>query len=492
MGLRGRRSISRHTVPQLVALAVVASQVVAFAVTVGPMALAAAPGTIHEFRPVGISQTVNSDPVGITAGPDGNLWFTDSGASTIGKVSTSGTGLQEFKTKTGGATPVAITPGSDGNLWFTELSSSVNQVGRINTAGTTLNEYGIDKKGALPAGIVTGPDSHLWITDFGNGTIATINPSSPTTATTFAITMPTLMPQGIASGPNGHLWFTEQGSAGGKIGEMDTSGTQVSDAQAASSSGAGIDGITVGPDGNLWFTEQSHAIVGSMTPGHLVHEYHITGSAPSAITTGTDGALWFVDVAHNAIGRITTAGVVNEFTVPTPHAFSPNIQPTSITSGPDGNIWFTEQDTKAAIGTIVVGNPVGAVTASPSSLDFGDQAVGTTSTAKTVTLTNGTTDTVHVSTVAISGANFAKSGDTCTGKDLSASGGSCTVGVTFGPTSAGGKSATLTFTETTGNPQTVALTGNGTTPGGGGGCDNGLLGLLSALLRLLGLLPPCS
>src|ERR1051326_226116 len=288
MGLRGRRSISRRTVPQLVSVAGVASQIVVFALTAAPRALAAAPGTITEFRPAGISQTANSDPVGITSGRDANLWCTASGASKTAKISTSGTGLQEFSTKTGNATPVAITTGPDGNMWFTELSSSVNQVGRINTAGTTENDYGFDKKGALPTGIVTGPDNHLWISDFGNGTIATINPSSPTTATTFSITMPTLLPQGIASGPNGHIWFTEQGSAGGKIGEMDTSATHVSDHQAASSSGAAIDGIAVGPDGNLWFTEQNHAIVGKMTPGHLVTEFHVTGSAPTAITTGTD------------------------------------------------------------------------------------------------------------------------------------------------------------------------------------------------------------
>src|SRR2546423_14292103 len=108
-------------------------------------------------------------------------------------------------------------------------------------------------------------------------------------------------------------------------------------------------------------------------------------SAPTAITAGSDGALWFIDQGNNAIGRITTSGSVTEFPVPTPNAFSPNVQPTGITSGPDGNIWFTEQDTKAAIGRIIVGSPgAGAVTASPSSVTFGNQNVGTSGPAAVV------------------------------------------------------------------------------------------------------------
>jgi virginiamycin B lyase len=38
-------------------------------------------GTITEYTlPSG------SEPLGITAGPDGNLWFTDDGTSRIGKI----------------------------------------------------------------------------------------------------------------------------------------------------------------------------------------------------------------------------------------------------------------------------------------------------------------------------------------------------------------------------------------------------------------------
>src|SRR5436309_16032742 len=65
---------------------------------------------------------ISGSPFGITAGPDGNLWFTEGSAfvvNRIGRLTTSGT-LTEFSSGISGASFVArITRGPDGNLWFT-------------------------------------------------------------------------------------------------------------------------------------------------------------------------------------------------------------------------------------------------------------------------------------------------------------------------------------------------------------------------------------
>src|SRR5262249_39827406 len=65
--------------------------------------------------------TPSSGPAGITVGPDGNLWFTESAApvNKIGRVSTSGV-FAEFPVPTPHSGPLGITAGPDGNLWFTE------------------------------------------------------------------------------------------------------------------------------------------------------------------------------------------------------------------------------------------------------------------------------------------------------------------------------------------------------------------------------------
>jgi virginiamycin B lyase len=69
-----------------------------------------------------------SSPSGITAGPDGNLWFTEYRSFKIGRVTTSG-GFREFSIPMPFSYPSGITAGPDGNLWFTE--SNGNKIGYI-------------------------------------------------------------------------------------------------------------------------------------------------------------------------------------------------------------------------------------------------------------------------------------------------------------------------------------------------------------------------
>ena len=106
----------------------------------------------------------------------------------------------------------------------------------------------------------------------------------------------------------------------------------------------------------------------------------------------------------------------------------------------------------------------GSLTITPSHLDFGGQAPGTTSAAQTATLHNNTGGTVNVSSAAITGSNAAawvKGTDTCSGAAV-LSGGTCTVQVSLSPSGFGGAPATLTFTDGgAGSPQTVALNGMG-------------------------------
>jgi virginiamycin B lyase len=74
--------------------------------------------------------TPNSAPVGITAGPDGVLWFTEGDANKIGRVTTSGA-FSEFSIPTAIAAPTGITSGPDGALWFTE--ENARKIGRVTT-----------------------------------------------------------------------------------------------------------------------------------------------------------------------------------------------------------------------------------------------------------------------------------------------------------------------------------------------------------------------
>ncbi len=102
------------------------------------------------------------------------------------------------------------------------------------------------------------------------------------------------------------------------------------------------------------------------------------------------------------------------------------------------------------------------VNLSPGTVTFGAQQVGTTSAPQTVTLSNPTSSTVTVSSIAISGGNntsFAQNNN-C-GSTL-APGASCTISVTFTPTTTGTLNSTLEATDNAaGSPQKTTLTGTG-------------------------------
>jgi hypothetical protein len=113
---------------------------------------------------------------------------------------------------------------------------------------------------------------------------------------------------------------------------------------------------------------------------------------------------------------------------------------------------------------------LGSVGLSATVLTFGSQAVGTTSTpAQTVTLTNGGSSALTITSIQITGANpgdFAMPTNTCVSP--LAVNGTCTVGLTFSPTTSGSRAATLTITDSASNsPQTLSMTGTGTAPEAG-------------------------
>jgi len=104
------------------------------------------------------------------------------------------------------------------------------------------------------------------------------------------------------------------------------------------------------------------------------------------------------------------------------------------------------------------------ITFLPANVSFANQVVGTTSAAQSVTLGNSGTAAVTINGITIAGTNpgdFAQT-NTCGGSV--AVGGRCTINVTFTPTAADARSASLLVLDNaSGSPQTVPLSGTGTT-----------------------------
>ena len=98
----------------------------------------------------------------------------------------------------------------------------------------------------------------------------------------------------------------------------------------------------------------------------------------------------------------------------------------------------------------------------PVSLNFGTLAMGSSSAAETVTLTNMGNLALSITGIAIAGANPGSFKQTNTCGSSVAAGANCTISVTFAPVVAAARSASLTITDNAaGSPHSVALSGTG-------------------------------
>jgi len=82
--------------------------------------------TVRAGRPVLVARSIRA--LGITAGPDGALWFTEGNLSTLGRITDSGD-IDHYQVSSAFSEPIAITLGPDDQLWFTE--ANLDKIGQV-------------------------------------------------------------------------------------------------------------------------------------------------------------------------------------------------------------------------------------------------------------------------------------------------------------------------------------------------------------------------
>ena len=97
--------------------------------------------------------------VDIAEGPDGGIWFTDTGANRVARLSPDGTTLVGYAVPTAEAFPHGIVAGPDGNLWFTMRDA--NKLGFITTAGEISRNFASRQPRADRRALRRVPTEHL-------------------------------------------------------------------------------------------------------------------------------------------------------------------------------------------------------------------------------------------------------------------------------------------------------------------------------------------
>src|ERR1700734_3926275 len=215
----------------------------------------------------------------IIAGADGNLWFTDARGSydgkqepgKIGRITPAGK-ITEFSLPNPQSTPtpIMITAGPGGNLYFTEDCASACYSGGGNVGVGRITPFGSDArvqasvtqvvpKTSTPCAsqacdtlywaITVGPDGSLWIGAGASVDRLSLLPGNKLTrypvpgAAKYAAL-------DITTGIDGKVWFTGA-TATEPLGRITPNG--IITLYPLPSPGNSTIGIRTGPDGNLWF-----------------------------------------------------------------------------------------------------------------------------------------------------------------------------------------------------------------------------------------------
>jgi hypothetical protein len=198
-----------------------------------------------------------------------------------------------------------------------------------------------------------------------------------------------------------------------------------------------------GAPGNCALSAFGSPISAGAIPANTTCEINVVFT-PNAVSTVVNGTVGKLTITHNGVPAL---------------AASAPVPATSAVSEID------------LIGTGIVA-PVANIELDALALAFGPQVILTTSLAKTVTVTNRGTAPLSISAITVTGGNNARPvgtlGGTCSTTVAVGPGLSCTVTLTFSPSTPGDKTGTLTIVSNANNlPQasngaiTVALTGTG-------------------------------
>jgi len=234
--------------------------------------------------------------------------------------------------------------------------------------------------------------------------------------------------------------------------------------------------------------------VGFTTPtSSSVLQLYLSGSTPSNYVTLTPNSVDFGSVQVGASSSPQSLTLANTYTQPitissiatslTDYTTSSNcpVSPNSLAANATCTVTVTltptatgtRQDT-LTISHNAPGSPTTAsltgtgtsvstgVSFSPASLSWGNVQIGQISSAKTVTVTNGTSAALAIASIGV-GADYAITSTTCPlSPSTLAAGASCTISVDFQPLAQGVRSDTITITDNgPASPQQVPLSGTG-------------------------------
>jgi hypothetical protein len=297
----------------------------------------------------------------------------------------------------------------------------------------------------------------------GNGTTATVTCTATCafpTGTTFLIGGNSLF--------NGTFTSTGQPTASTFTFSSATSGT-------GTGGGTWRSGLESAKSNEVQLTVPA-ALTVSLLPASRTFANQLVGttSATQVVTlTNTSGAGNTVTISGKGISTGANPGDFGQtnncpslLLSGTSCTFNVSFTPTAAGSR-SANLTVTDNATGSPQAVTLSGTGVAlspGVSLNPTTLNFGDQTLSTTSTTRSIILTNTGSGTLTISSVVASGDFAAVTVPVTNCGGTVASLATCSINVTFTPTATGGRTGAITVTDNaSGSPHVATLSGNGIT-----------------------------
>ncbi len=286
-------------------------------------------------------------PDAIVTGADGNLWMTEVGVNAIGRLTPDGRhdSFPVPDLPLGAKGLLGMTAGPDGNVWFAECGNqepSIGGVGMITPDGviTQFSLPSTTPTNRCPSYLAVGPDGNIWFSEWGANGLGRVTPDGVFTEFFLPGTSDWRdMPSQFTVGPDGNFWFDEVD----RIGKVTLSG-EVTFYPLQIPPNGGPGSMIAGPDGNIWWTAPSENTLRRLTvPAVDGEQLRFKDFAPGwdtsqdrtdDLTLGPDGNIWYAGWTN--VGCFTMDGRFHDVPVPS------GLLVGHMTLGPDGALWFTE------------------------------------------------------------------------------------------------------------------------------------------------------
>ena len=385
----------------------------------------ASPNTLAANASCAISVTFSPSATGARSA---SIGVTDNASDSPQSLPLSGTGVVAAPTVT--LSPTSLSFGNQ-NVGTTSAAQTITLT-NTGTAALTISSVGL-----------TGTNA----ADFGETTTCPLSPST------------------LGAGANCAIRVTFSPSASGaRSASVSISDNAAGSPQSVALSGTGVvsaPAVSLNPT-SLGFGNQNVGTTSTAQSITLTNSGTAALSISGIVVNGTNAA----DYAQSNTCPLSPATLAATASCAISVTFTPSANGArAATLSISDNASGSPQSVPLT-GTGVTSAP--SVTLNPTSLSFGNQNVGTTSAAQTVTLTNTGAAPLTINSIALGGTNaadFAESANCPLNPSTLASGGSCTISVTFSPSVTGSRSATISISDNAGgSPQNVTLSGTGVTP----------------------------